>query len=107
MRFTSVVGEGAECGDDFGGGGDDLVFEGVGEGEGDAFGGDAADGGVEEFEAFVGDYGGDGGAPAALVGVFLDDEQPGGFADGVENGGHVEGDEAAQVDDLGAEAGRC
>src|SRR5580692_12425752 len=82
-------------------GGDDLVFEGVGEGERDAFGGDPADGGVEGFEPLVGGDGGDGAAPAALVGVFLDDQQPRGPADGGQDGGHVEGDEVAQVDDVG------
>src|SRR5258708_39976624 len=57
-------------------GGDDLLLEHVGEWQRDAGGGDPADGGIQQLESLVGDDGGDGAAPAALVGIFLDDEQP-------------------------------
>src|SRR5437763_613259 len=95
-----VGGESAYRGGHLVSGGEDLLFEAVGERERHAGRGDPADRGVEGLEALVGHERGDGTAPAALVRVLLDDDQAGSAPDRVEDGTDVQRDEAPQIDDL-------
>ena len=66
--------------------------------------GDPHDRAVEVPERLVGDDRGDLGAPPAGLRVLLDREQPAGRRHRRQHGGHVEGDEAAQVDHRGLDA---